>query len=221
MCSWKREEYFNSLFWCLWTAFPELHWKPNNQWFFLKVTSNMDSETMSVNLLRLCYIKMNWSILFFWGGRGLVFSLNRSVIHAWFGPFIHWSFGKYRFTELPDLSHFYIFHYTIAKPHFLWGFLDPIPISGGVPHTNINPFSNTSLESKNSTSFWHHLPRDSRLHKLRVQPHRCGPHTHLKCLAPASACCLCFWRTQLQVGGPNNLPPRFNLQVSHRTQGNT
>lgn len=56
---------------------------------FLKVSGNVESETLSVTFLYF-YIKFI----------SLSCTLKDSFTHAWFHNLMYWSFGKYRFTKL-------------------------------------------------------------------------------------------------------------------------
>lgn len=56
---------------------------------FLKVSGNVNLETLSVNFLYfyIKFISLSWT-------------LKDSFTHAWFHNLMYWSFGKYRFTKL-------------------------------------------------------------------------------------------------------------------------
>lgn len=44
-------------------------------------------------------------------------TLNRSFTHAWFCNIMHWSFERYRFTELCRSCQILTFHYIISHNH--------------------------------------------------------------------------------------------------------
>ena len=66
----------------------------------------------------------------------------------------------------------------------------------GFPTTVTKQFSDSSWVSKNSSRFWHCLPRDSiRFHRLRVWSYKTVPPHPLQTPAANPAYHLCLWPT--------------------------
>lgn len=90
--SWKKEEYFGSLFKSMWYSSLILNQILTNK-SLLKVTCRVKPETIWKKFLKSVALKyINLSHM-----------LNRSFTYAllvWFCNMMHWSFGKYCSTEL-------------------------------------------------------------------------------------------------------------------------
>lgn len=91
--------------------------------------------------------------------------LNRSSSYAWF-PEITFLYSSFLFSALLSFCGTLLFRLPWPNSNLCVG---GVGVGEGTSDTTPSYSLGTSRVSKNSTPFWHHLPKDSiRLHRLRA-----------------------------------------------------